>query len=177
MIEALVEAGADLTVFFYNPNIHPLAEYEKRKAEVVRYTTKKGVPFIDADYDAEAWFHRVKGLENEPERGNRCSVCFSVRLEGTALYAHENGFPLFATSLGISRWKDLEQVNKAGNAAAARYNNVRFWDFNWRKQGGIEKQAEVASREDFYRQDYCGCAYSLKARNERLKNQEASTIS
>jgi len=167
IIEGLLEVGANPTLYFYNPNIHPREEYEKRKAEIVRFASKLGVPFVDGDYDADAWFARVKGLEQEPERGTRCDLCFSIRLERAALYASENGFPLFATSLGISRWKNLDHVNEAGHKAAERYEGLKYWDYNWRKQGGSARQVEVTKREGFYQQDYCGCAFSLRDRKAR----------
>lgn len=176
IVEALAESGVNLTVYFYNPNIHPRTEYEARKSEVVRFAHKKNIPFIDADYDPDVWFERIKGLEDEPERGARCDKCFDLRLENTALYAHENKFSLFATSLGISRWKNIEQVNASGMKAAARYETVRFWDFNWRKNGGTNFMTEVSKRENFYRQEYCGCVYSLRDANrdcEKCKAAEA----
>ncbi len=171
IIESLHEAGAEFAVYFYNPNIYPREEYEKRKEHNKRFADKLGVPFIDADYDNENWMARVKGLEDEPERGKRCTQCFSMRLERAALYAHENGFDTLATSLGISRWKDLDQVNACGLRAAARYGDLRFWDVNWRKDGGTERSAAIARRENFYRQDYCGCVYSLKAAKARRERR------
>ncbi|MER2519224.1 MAG: epoxyqueuosine reductase QueH [Bdellovibrionales bacterium] len=171
VIETIKQSGLDLTVLYYNPNIHPRDEYELRKNENMRFADKLGIPFIDADYDPPVWFARVKGLECEPERGKRCEACFDLRMERTALYAHENGFSVFATSLGISRWKNLEQVNASGLRAAARYEDVTFWNQNWRKNGGTNRMVEVARREDFYRQDYCGCVFSQRESEERKKNR------
>ncbi len=167
ILEGMKASGLDVTVFFYNPNIHPKEEYEKRKAEIVTFAAKMSVPFIDADYDTENWFARVKGLEQEPERGKRCSVCFDMRLEQTARYAKANGFPFIATSLSISRHKNQEQVHEAGHAAAARFDGVRFWDYNWRAKGGADRGAVLAKKEGFYRQNYCGCAYSLRDRKKK----------
>ncbi len=135
IMEAVAASGIDTAIYFYNPNIHPREEYEIRKEENIRFAEKLGFDFIDADYDKDNWFERVKGLEDEPERGKRCTVCFDMRFERSALYAKENGFDVFATTLGISRWKDLNQINNSGLRAANRYNNLTFWDFNWRKQG------------------------------------------
>ena len=104
-------SGIDLTIFFYNPNIHPKKEYEIRKEENIRYAKELNIEFIDGDYDVQNWFSRAKGLEHEPERGERCTKCFDFRFERTALYAHENGFKIFTSSLGISRWKNMEQIN------------------------------------------------------------------
>lgn len=166
ILEGMKASGLDVTVFFYNPNIHPREEYEKRKAEIVAFASKLGVPLVDADYDTENWFARVKGLENEPERGKRCSVCFDMRLDQAARYAKANGFPFIATSLSISRHKNQEQVHEAGHAAAARFDGVRFWDYNWRAKGGADRGAALAKQEGFYRQNYCGCAYSLRNKSE-----------
>jgi predicted adenine nucleotide alpha hydrolase (AANH) superfamily ATPase len=162
VIEALHESEIDFTVFFYNPNIHPREEYEKRKGENARFADKIGVPFVDADYDPDTWFARVKGLELEPERGARCTKCFDMRFERSALYAHENGFPILTSSFGISRWKNRDQVNACGARAAARYEDVNYWDYDWRKGGGSERMIEITKREGFYRQKYCGCTYSFR---------------
>ena len=104
VMEALLASDIDYTIYFYNPNIHPVKEYEIRKEENIRFAQQHGVPFIDADYDVDNWFDRVKGLEMEPERGIRCTACFDMRFERTALYAHEHGFDTITSSLGISRW-------------------------------------------------------------------------
>jgi predicted adenine nucleotide alpha hydrolase (AANH) superfamily ATPase len=162
ILQRLTDSHVDATVFFYNPNIHPRAEYDRRKAEILRYAGKLGVPVIDADYDTETWFDRVKGLEKEPEKGRRCTVCFDVRLGRTALYAHANGFNVIATTLGISRRKDLSQVNAAGHRAAAGYDGIAFWDINWRKNKGIDRMIDIARAEGFYRQEYCGCVFSRR---------------
>jgi len=166
MMEAMVESGVDLTVFFYNPNIHPKKEYEIRKNENIRYCKKMGIPFIDADYDVENWFDRAKGMEFEPERGKRCTMCFDMRFERTALYAFENGFSLISSSLGISRWKNMEQINGCGEKAASHYPGITYWDYNWRKKGGSSRMYEIAKREEFYQQMYCGCVYSLRDTNQ-----------
>ena len=121
IMEAFVESNIDLTIFFYNPNIHPRDEYEIRKNENIRFAQKMNIPFVDADYDRDNWFKRVKGLEWEPERGQRCSVCFNMRFERSALFAIEHGFKIFTSSLGLSRWKDMNQINECGIRAASRY--------------------------------------------------------
>ncbi len=171
IMEAVAASGIDTTIYFYNPNIHPKEEYEIRKDENIRFAEKLGFDFIDADYDKDNWFERIKGLENEPERGKRCTVCFDMRFERTALYAYENNFRIFATTLGISRWKDLEQINNSGLKAAKRYNSLGFWDFNWRKQGGSSRMLEISKKEKFYKQEYCGCVYSLRDTNRWRKSR------
>ena len=177
IMEAVAASEIKTTVYFYNPNIHPLQEYELRKEENKRYCQKLGFNFIDADYDKDNWFKRIKGLENEPERGERCTKCFDMRFERSALYAHENNFSLFATTLGISRWKDLDQVNNSGLRAADRYSGLNFWDFNWRKAGGSPRTIEISKREEFYQQEYCGCVYSLRDTNKwRTENNRPRVI-
>jgi predicted adenine nucleotide alpha hydrolase (AANH) superfamily ATPase len=169
VMEAMLASGIDYTIFFYNPNIHPLKEYELRKSENIRFAEKFGVPFVDMDYDTDNWFARVKGLENEPEKGKRCTQCFDMRFERTALYAHEHGFPVITSSLGISRWKDMNQINDSGCRAATRYPGLLYWDFNWRKKGGAERMIEISKREEFYQQEYCGCVYSLRDTNRKRR--------
>jgi len=164
-MEALLASGIEFTIYFYNPNIHPVREYEIRKNENIRFAEKHGIPFVDADYDPDPWFERVKGLENEPERGQRCTVCFDMRFERTALYAHEHGFAVITSSLGISRWKNMNQINDCGIRAASRYPGMQYWTHNWRKKGGAARMIEISKDEQFYQQEYCGCVYSLRDTN------------
>lgn len=171
VMEALLASGIDYSIFFYNPNIHPVKEYEIRKQENIRFAEKHGIEFIDADYDVDNWFARAKGLENAPERGERCTMCFDMRFEKAAQYAHENGFPVLTSCLGISRWKDMKQINDCGHRAVAPYDDVVYWDFNWRKGGGSARMIEISKREEFYQQEYCGCAYSLRDTNAHRKSQ------
>ncbi len=165
VMEALLASEIDFTIFFYNPNIHPVQEYLMRKDENVRFAKQYDIPFIDADYDKDNWFERVKGLAWEPERGKRCTACFDMRFERTALFAREHGFDVISSSLGISRWKDMNQINDAGVRAASRYSELTYWTYNWRKDGGSERMYEIAKREEFYKQEYCGCVYSLRDTN------------
>lgn len=176
IMEAVAASDIDTTIFFYNPNIHPKEEYEIRKNENIRFAEKLGFDFVDADYDKENWFERIKGLEDEPERGERCTVCFDMRFERSALFAYENGFDIFATTLGISRWKDLNQINNSGLRAAKRYNSLTFWDYNWRKQGGSSRMLEISKNEQFYKQEYCGCVYSLRDTNRWRKSNGREII-
>jgi predicted adenine nucleotide alpha hydrolase (AANH) superfamily ATPase len=166
VMDAMAASGIETTIFFYNPNIHPRSEYELRKEENIRYAEKLGMAFVDADYDTDNWFERVRGLEQEPERGARCTVCFDMRFERTALYAAEHGFDLISSTLGISRWKNMDQINASGTRAAARWDGMNYWTFNWRKQGGAARMIELSKREEFYQQEYCGCIYSLRDTND-----------
>lgn len=166
VIQDMHEAGIKLTIYFYNPNIHPKKEYEIRKEENIRYAEKVGIPFIDADYDEDRWFSLMKGHEDDPERGERCSMCFEMRFVKTAEYAHKNGFKVITSCLGISRWKDFEQVTNAGIKAASLYPGVSYWGYNWRKDNGSQRMIQIAREERFYQQQYCGCAYSLRDTNK-----------
>ena len=165
LMEAFVYSKIDFTIFFYNPNIHPKEEYEIRKNENIRFAGKMNIPFIDADYDRDHWFKRARGMEWEPERGKRCSMCFDMRFERSAFYAVEHGFKIFTSSLGISRWKDMTQVNQSGMRAASRYPGLVYWTYNWRKGGGAQRMYAISKREQFYQQEYCGCVYSLRDTN------------
>ena len=165
LMQRMQESGIDQTIFFYNPNIHPKKEYEIRKNENKRFADKLKIPFIDVDYDVQDWFRRAKGLEWEPERGLRCTKCFDMRFERTALYAFENGFKTITSSLGISRWKDMDQINDCGIRAAKNYDGVDYWTYNWRKAGGSARMYEIAKKDEFYKQEYCGCIFSLRDNN------------
>ena len=171
VMEAMSASKIEYTIYFYNPNIHPKEEYELRKQENIRFAEKEGVPFVDADYDTDNWFARAKGLEWEPERGARCTMCFDLRFDRTALYAHEHGFAVITSCLGLSRWKDMNQINASGERAAAKYPGITYWTHNWRKLGGANRMVEIAKREQFYQQEYCGCVYSLRDTNQwRMAN-------
>jgi predicted adenine nucleotide alpha hydrolase (AANH) superfamily ATPase len=171
LIDYLVTQNIIPTIFYYNPNIFPQGEYEIRKAENKRYTEALGLDFVDADYNHAEWKEKTWELRNEPERGKRCLNCFKIRLKTTAKYAYENGHSLFTTTLATSRWKDLEQIYQAGAYAASLFNGVTFWANNWRKNGLAVKQAQIIKEYDFYRQQYCGCEYSLRDSNKWRKEQ------
>lgn len=165
IMEALVASDITPTIYFYNPNIHPQKEYLLRKDENIRFAEQLGLKFVDADYDTERWFERTEGMENEPERGVRCTQCFDMRFERTAQYAAENDYSLISSTLGISRWKDMQQINASGVASACKHSDMEYWTINWRKQGGSQRMIEISKREQFYQQEYCGCVYSLRDTN------------
>ena len=119
----------EVVVFFYNPNIHPRKEYLIRKEENKRYCQRLSIKFIDVDYDVEKWYERTKGLEYDPERGQRCTECFDMRMERTALYAFENDFQAIATTNSTSRWKDEKQVDDSGFRAAEKYEGIKYWQY------------------------------------------------
>lgn len=147
------------TLFFYNPNIHPQEEYLKRRDELIELAELLGFDYVIPDYEPKAWFAKVKGLEHEPERGRRCTVCFTERLTATALYAKEHGFSHFTTTLATSRWKNKKQVDEAGFAAQAA-TGVPYWAEDWRKEGLVTRRYQLVKEFDFYNQQYCGCVYS-----------------
>ena len=162
IMETLKASNIDVTVFFYNPNVDTESEYEKRKKENIKFAEKLNIPFVDADYDNINWLKTIDGYEDEPERGKRCTLCFEMRLKRTAHYAFDNGFKVFTSSLGISRWKDFDQATQCGIEAAAIFPNLIYWTYNWRKKGGAERMARISKQEDFYLQKYCGCIFSKK---------------
>ena len=160
----------EVVVFFYNPNIHPRKEYEIRKDENKKWCDKIGVEFVDVDYDVERWYSRVKGMEFDPERGRRCTECFDMRMERTALYAFEHGFHAIATTNATSRWKDANQVDESGRRAAARYGeSVQYWSHNWQSDEMTIRKYQISAKERFYKQEYCGCSYSLRDSNDWRK--------
>jgi predicted adenine nucleotide alpha hydrolase (AANH) superfamily ATPase len=168
MVEAMVDCEQikEVVVFFYNPNIQPFREYEIRKEENKRWCENLGIGFVDCDYDAEKWYQRVKGMEFDPERGRRCTECFDMRMERTALYANEHGFDAIATTNATSRWKDSQQVDASGERAAARYENLAYYAQDWQSDEMTLRKYQISAGERFYKQEYCGCSYSLRDSNE-----------
>ena len=167
IVECMLYNEMKPTVFFCNPNIYPLEEYETRKRELIRFLLEQEVPFVEGEYDHKEWLSAVKGLEGEPERGNRCSECFLLRLSRAAAYASKHDFELLTTTLASSRWKNIEQINAAGLKAVEPYPTVTFWEQNWRKGGLQDRRNELLHLNNFYNQLYCGCEFSM----ERLKKQ------
>lgn len=151
----------DVTVLFYNPNIHPEEEYLKRKSEVIRVCTEWGIPMIDQDYDPEEWHARVRGLEAEPEGGKRCFSCIGMRLHHTASEAKERGFPHFGTSLTMGRRKSSKVIFPIGESAAARYG-VQFFAEDWKKKSREIIARKMVRERGIYQQNYCGCKYSVR---------------
>ena len=162
IVECLVQGGVEPVLFYSNSNIYPRAEYEHRRNECRRYAEHWGVPFVEDEYDHEAWRTAMQGLEDEPERGKRCQACFRYRLGRAAAYAEANGGGVLSTTLASSRWKSLEQVGRAGAEACAATENVIWWDRNWRKGGLQERRNEIIREMDFYNQRYCGCEFSME---------------
>lgn len=156
VIKLLAEEGQDFAVVFYNPNIRPEQEYRKRADENKRLCTLYNVPFIELEYDNERWCKLTAGLENEPERGKRCDVCFYMRLKRVMEYAKDNGFDAVASVLGVSRYKDLAQVNRAAAKASAEVG-IPYLEIEGRKGGRQELRAQLIKELALYNQTYCGC--------------------
>ena len=160
IVEWLMANGVRPTIFYYNPNIWPREEYEIRKQESKRHAASLGIQWIDGDYRHDEWLQGVCGLEDEPERGRRCEQCFLLRLTAAAHKAKELGIKWFATTLASSRWKSLEQIERAGKMA--ELPEVRFWPQNWRKGGLQERRNQLLKENQFYNQQYCGCEFSAR---------------
>lgn len=162
IIECLLQHDITPTIYYCNPNIFPRREYDIRKNECTRYAQHLGLDIIDADYDHDRWLSCMSGLESEPERGARCLECFKLRLRRTAQYAHDNGFAVVTTTLMSSRWKSLEQINQAGAYAVQPFDDVLWWEQNWRKGGLSERRRAIIKEYGFYNQQYCGCEFSIR---------------
>lgn len=161
-----------VTVFYYNPNIDEDAEYEKRKAEQIRFLRETGwADFYDCDHDAAAFARAAKGLEGEPERGRRCYRCYGLRLEETARVAGALGFHWFCSTLSLSPYKNADWVNELGVAAGEKYG-VRFLPSDFKKRGGYYRSLELSAQYGLYRQNFCGCKYS-REETERKRARRA----
>ena len=151
-----------VTVLYYNPNIDDFAEYAKRKEEQIRLLQSTGwADFIDCDYDNEAFERIAKGLENEPERGNRCKLCYGLRLQRTAQEAKEKGFDYFCTTLSLSPHKNADWINELGEEYGKQYG-VNFLPSDFKKKGGYPRSIQLSKDYGLYRQDFCGCRFSKR---------------
>lgn len=169
----------NLQVFFYDPNIHPYSEYQLRFLDVQRSCKKLDIDLIEGEYDFEAWMEAVKGLENEPEKGSRCEVCFDKRFEVSAKKALELGEKSMTTTLLVSPLKSQVQLKKSGDIFEKKHG-VKFIAVDYRSGGGTELQSKVTKEEKLYRQDYCGCIYGLTMQREqqhRLMDEMFSPLS
>lgn len=149
-------------VFYYNPNISDREEYEKRKAEQIRFLQETGwAKIVDCDHDAQAFAAMSQGLENEPERGARCYRCYALRLEKTAEKAKELGIEYFATTLTLSPLKNVEWLNEIGAEMGSRYG-LKYLYTDFKKKGGYLRSIELSKEYGLYRQDFCGCKFSRR---------------
>ena len=152
-----------ITVFYYNPNIYPEAEYQKREAELKRLISEmpctKEVALVDLPYVPEEFFTAVRGIEHIPEGGERCFACYKLRMEAAAKYAAGHHFDFFTTTLSISPLKNAQKLNEIGEALAEEYG-VPHLPSDFKKQEGYKRSIELSKEYGLYRQNYCGCAYS-----------------
>ncbi|MEA3491238.1 MAG: epoxyqueuosine reductase QueH [Campylobacterota bacterium] len=161
--------------FFYDPNIHPYSEYRLRLLDVQRSCKMLGVDLIEGEYDAEGWLEAVRGLESEPEKGARCSICFERRFEVSAKRAQELGESSYTSTLLTSPKKSLKQLQQAGDHFARQYG-LEFLAPDYRKASGTEQQNIVAKEDALYRQDYCGCLFGLTMQRDQ-QNRLADELS
>ena len=156
-----------ITIFYYNPNIYPEAEYQKREAELKRLISEmpctKEVALVDLPYVPEEFFTAVRGLEHIPEGGERCFVCYEMRLREAAEMAKQLKLDYFTTTLSISPLKNAEKLNEIGERLAAEYG-IPYLNSDFKKRGGYQRSIELSHEYGLYRQDYCGCVFSKQER-------------
>lgn len=165
----------DITVLYYNPNISPKEEYEKRKQEQIRFlkefSSKNKLDILDIDYDYNDFLSIAKGLEQEKEGGRRCHKCYLLRLEKTAQIAKKHHFDYFGTTLTVSPYKNSKVLNEIGRVLQEKYN-VAYLFSDFKKKEGYKRSIELSKIYHLYRQDYCGCIYSKKERDEKNENKK-----
>lgn len=162
VVERLLKEGHTVTGYFYNPNIHPSEEYERRLEVAHTVSRWLGIPLKAGGYNPEEWLKCTAGLEKEPEGGRRCEVCYRVRLRETQRFASEHGFGVFTTTLTVSPHKPAAVVNRVGT----EIGGDKFLARDFKKQDGFKRTTEIAKMLGIYRQHYCGCIYSLNHTHE-----------
>lgn len=155
----LLQREFEISTFFYNPNIHPLEEYQRRLEEIKQFCNKVSVELLIGNYDVDQWFHLTRGMENEKEGGKRCQLCYQMRLEKAASVAQTNGFSHFTTTLTVSPHKRAMVINLIGCELQKKYPTT-FYEADFKKHEGFKKSCELSKKYGFYRQNYCGCIYS-----------------
>lgn len=160
----------DVTVYFENSNLFPKAEFFKRRDAAQIMAQKNKLPFITAEHSLDDWLKAVRGMVHEPEGGKRCRTCFAFRLGRTINYAKQNGFDWVATTLSVSRRKNAEVINQIGHDLAEAHG-LKFLGRDWKKENGELLSQQRAKEAGIYRQDYCGCVYSLTRRQAKTDNQ------
>lgn len=164
----------DVTVLWYNPNLYPEAEYDKRletQKQLIDAIAENGVQakLLVEPWRSEDYFSRIKGLENEPEEGKRCLECFRIRLDETARIASERGFEWFCTTLTVSSRKDAVAINAIGREAEAKYG-VKWLPSEFKKREGNHRSIILSEKYGLYRQEYCGCVFSMANREKKNEN-------
>jgi len=160
-VAELLNQEFEVTGYYYNPNIQPKAEYQKRLVEAERFFKQKNISFIVGAYEPTKWFEIIKGSEDSIEGGPRCRLCYLMRLTETAKLAQQNNFDIIATTLTISPHKKAEVINQLGREVSTKYN-VDFYEADFKKNDGFKKATQLAKDECFYRQSYCGCLFSQR---------------
>lgn len=164
VFERLVSDNFNIEGFFYNPNIHPHGEYARRLEELILFAESKNYRInIQEDLD-NFWYELVRGFEQEKEGGLRCKICFQLRLEKTAMFASQNGFDGFTTTLTISPHKNAELINKIGKELESKYG-IFFLEADFKKNDGFKRSLELSREYSLYRQSYCGCEFSIRKNN------------
>jgi len=156
-IKQLVDMAIDFIVLFYNPNIYPETEYQKRLSEQIKYCESIGAKYAVGEYNHPKWLECIRGLESEPERGARCAKCFEYRFKFGVNWATAHGYNAIASVLGISRHKNQTQVDTAAHNATID-TNIRYIPVDW----DMELYVKINHESDFYRQNYCGCEFSRR---------------
>ena len=160
----------DITILYYNPNIAPQEEYEKRKNEQIKLiktlNTKNKLDFLDCDYENNIYNEVIKGYENIPEGGSRCHICFNLRLEKTAKLAKLNNYDYFCSTLTVSPHKNSKVINEIGEKISNKYN-IKWLYSDFKKNEGFKQSIELSKKYDLYRQDYCGCIHSKKDKEKQ----------
>jgi predicted adenine nucleotide alpha hydrolase (AANH) superfamily ATPase len=157
----LLKQDYDLTGFFYNPNIHPEEEYTLRLEETRRVAQMLGSELIEAEYDKENWLSTTRKFKDEPEKGLRCNICYAMRLKTTAQQASERGFDIYTTVMSLSPLKKAQTLNKMGRMFARKYK-IEFLEADFKKKDGFKKSVALSKQHQLYRQNYCGCLYSMR---------------
>jgi len=170
----------NITILYYNPNIYPKEEYLKRKQEQIKLiknlNTKYKLDFLDCDYDNEIYNNRIKGYEKYPEGSSRCQICFNLRLEKTAELAKKNNYDYFCSTLTVSPHKNSKLINEIGINLSKIYN-IKWLYSDFKKNEGFKQSIELSKKYELYRQDYCGCIHSKKARELFKLNKEKQELS
>ena len=165
----------DITILYYNPNIWPAAEYRRRADELHQFVKQANLPgmqLVEDHYNQQEFYTAVQGQEQEPERGNRCTTCYHMRMERAAQYAAEHGYDWFCTTLSISPRKDAEKINAIGRELEQQYG-VRHLPNEFKRKEGHKRSLEPSQEYGLYRQDYCGCEFS--ARGSAAAHKESQT--
>lgn len=161
-----------VTVYFYNPNIYPAEEYDKRTVELERFISqlkvKNPVSLIEGEYDTDKFYDIAKGFESEKEGGERCFKCYELRLREAARLAKDKGFDYFTTTLSISPYKNAEKLNKIGQALEKELG-VKYLYSDFKKKNGYKRSIELSQQYGLYRQNYCGCVFSKRQYENNIK--------